>query len=337
MSFWYFLFLIGYPAAVFGFLYFANNKGWLSLNHGNLFKQKLFWLAIAVPFVTFISFGAWVWWGKCPVLSAHGFERFLIISKLPLLFLAASVPLTSIVNNIHRTIQTEKQIIEAENKSKLDSYYSHIKFYTDYFKSLPESTLSRVIEEKHNEKIIKISYPTGLYKNLYPSSNPNNGVEYTTNRNHTALILKSWIQINLHFNTLAKINKLADANQPIPVDEILQCWYDLEMELRKICSYFGIIFPTYKKSKYIKDTHTTLVTSFFDIKEMYEFAEALSNISVGIVDSIGDLTMTEEQVLSKSYELSSDSRDASSLDGIVTGTCRMFVIEYNPPIIQIKP
>jgi len=330
MNAWYCLFLIFYPTAVIGSIYYAKNRNWLILNHESLFKQNLFWLAIAVPFVTFISFGAWVWWGKTPILSAHGFERFLIISKLPLLFLAASVPLTSIVNNIHRTIQTEKQIIEAEKKNKLDSYYSHIKFYTDYFKSLPERKICKNIQGKEYEKTLKISYPTQLYKELYPKSNPNNGVEYTTNRAHTALILQLWGEINSHFKKLGEINNLTLTDQPIPFDEILSNWYALEGKLRKISYHLGILFPTYPLSFYIKHFSTVLVTSFKDIKEMYDFSEALNHISVGIVDSIGEYTMSEEKILSRTSELLSDSRDASYLDGLIQGVCDIKVIDYSP-------
>ena len=94
-----------------GLFYFY---GWFELNDNNLFKQPLFIASILLPFQYFILFGCWVWRDHSLQLTTDGFANFLNISKLPLLLLASSVPLASIVNNIHRTIQTASQIQSAK-------------------------------------------------------------------------------------------------------------------------------------------------------------------------------------------------------------------------------
>ncbi|EJH1681437.1 hypothetical protein NCT36_004343, partial [Escherichia coli] len=108
------------------------------LDHRSLFQQPLFWAAIGVPLFTSLYFGSFVWIDKIHSfsLTSHGYERFLDISKLPLLILASAVPLVSIVNNLHRTKQTEKQISEAERKNRVDLYYNHMKFHLDLYKKI---------------------------------------------------------------------------------------------------------------------------------------------------------------------------------------------------------
>lgn len=74
-------------------LYLTYKYKWYLLNEQNLIKQKLFWLSIGIPVLSFFYFGIFAWWGKVPVLSAHGYTRFYEISKFPLMLLASSVPL----------------------------------------------------------------------------------------------------------------------------------------------------------------------------------------------------------------------------------------------------
>ena len=129
-----------------------------------------------IPFIFIFYFGIFSWWGKSPVLSAHGYARFYEISKFPLLLLASSAPLGAIVNNIHRTIQTEKQIEEARRKSLSDSYYSHFKHVVDYFTSLPPKKINLDVtyHNKFNQEF-KISYPIHLYKFIYNNNSPDSG------------------------------------------------------------------------------------------------------------------------------------------------------------------
>lgn len=133
-----YLFII---AGIFGIArYFKTYK----IDAKPLTQQTLFWLAIVIPIVSFIYFGLFAWCGKTPVFSAHGFERFIKISTLPLGLLSLAIPFTAVINNIHRTVQTNEQIKQAESKNKSDFYFSHRKNTIDIFSSL--------IKEKINFK-----------------------------------------------------------------------------------------------------------------------------------------------------------------------------------------
>jgi len=332
MKLWHSLFLITYIISTGGFLYYTWKNDWWRLTYENLFKQKLFWLSIGIPFLTFIVFGSWVWIGKTPVLSAHGFERFLIISKLPLLFLAASVPLASIVNNIHRTKQTEKQITESEKKNKTDSYYAHAKFQTDYLKSLPETVLKAKIEDIEHSKTVKITYPLSLYQKLYPNSSPVYGVEYKANKNHTKLILKSWMRINSILTEFKKIdiavNNLEFNNTS---ESAMTLWHSAELEIIKLCNHIDIIYPAYQKSFAFQDSQSWLITSISSSNEIYSILEALEDICIGIVDATGHLTMAETHVFTKASRLFSGDKNASGVDIIMTQFCILHIVAPASP------
>lgn len=167
-------------------------KKWYILDKRNLFHQKLFWLSVGIPTISFIYFGAFAWWGKTPVLSAHGYARFYEISKFPLLLLASSVPLASIVNNIHRTIQTEAQIETSETKNAIDRHLAHEKNFIEKAKEILSYDIRSAVNHKGELKtiiftnedippddaatnllktsILKVTNPYFLYSKIYKES-----------------------------------------------------------------------------------------------------------------------------------------------------------------------
>ncbi|HGS6877374.1 TPA: hypothetical protein ACMEVV_004522 [Klebsiella quasipneumoniae subsp. quasipneumoniae] len=334
----YTTFLIAYFSIVTLFLVCTIKLKWWKLNHHNLFKQKLFWLSIGLPFITFIAFGLWVWWGKEPSLTSKGFERFLIISKLPLLFLAASVPLAAIVNNIHRTIQTEKQIFEAEQKNKVDNYYAHVKFYVDIFKSLPEKEIKTRIYEKEYIKNIKITHPLSLYKKIYPNSNTINGVEYTVDTKHIDELINIWEDTN---DILQKIIGTEIANSPevnAEVEIVMQWWYHAELDMIKICNLIGSTYPSYPS-----ETATTLFTYnnsgletlAFSIEEIFKMLDALVDICIAIIDSTGMSNKDNNEVFSQTKRLLTQRSAALGLDVFILRSCDNKIYNYNPPRLRI--
>lgn len=148
-----------YIIALSSFFFISLWKKWYILDKRNLFQQKLFWISIGLPFISFIYFGLFAWWGKTPVLSAHGYARFYEITKFPLLLLASSVPLASIVNNIHRTIQTEAQISSAETKNAIDRHLAHEKNFVEKAKEVLSYDIRSAINHKGEFK--KITF-TGI-------------------------------------------------------------------------------------------------------------------------------------------------------------------------------
>lgn len=314
------------------------------LNHKSLLEQPLFWASIALPLSISIFLGLFVWIDKIHSfeITSHGYYRFLEISKLPLLVLAASVPLASIVNNLHRTIQTEKQIMESERKNKTDTYYSHIKFQTDYFKSLPERVLTENIQNpstKENithSKTIKITYPLSLYQKLYPKSNPIYGVEYEVNREQTKKILQTWNNINKYLAEIEKNEMHINHARLNDIGLLLKLWYFVEKEIILLCNCLDITYPTYQKLFRFEHGDSWLITSIASFDEMYKILEALEDISIGIVDVTGQLTMVETQVFTKTSKLFSVGRIPAMLDAVLIGNRRSQPVEKTFPYLRLN-
>lgn len=128
-------------------------KKWYKLDHHPLNKQWLFWLAIGVPAA--ISLILMTVWFKYPFdPSPSGYTYFFENSKLPFGILAAGVAAAAFVASIHRSIQTAKQIEEAQVKNTADLYYAHLKFF---------------IEQLEGNRLVLT--PIQLHRRLYPKLN----------------------------------------------------------------------------------------------------------------------------------------------------------------------
>ncbi|EDW4513151.1 hypothetical protein YX86_002852, partial [Salmonella enterica subsp. enterica] len=126
-------------ALLFFFFYLAfeliyiSARNAFSMNSEPLTKQALFWSSIRIPFISFIYFGLFSWANYKFQFNQEGFNNFISISKLPLGLLSLCIPFVAIVNNIHRTIQTDEQIQQTKLKNRTDLFYSHQKNYIEYF------------------------------------------------------------------------------------------------------------------------------------------------------------------------------------------------------------
>ena len=185
-----------------------------NMNAEPLTHQPLFKAALIIPIVSFLLLGGIVWQGHSVQIDADGFNNFLTISKLPLAVLSLSIPFGVIVNNIHRTIQTDKQIKEAQKKNTMDGFYSHRKHTMEIIQNLE---LTHTYFLRNKEKLeFRNSY--SFYKVLYPFANEST-LNFTPS---VSFITKSealWIQMaNLikkpewtgvlhYYNHLAKIEE----------------------------------------------------------------------------------------------------------------------------------
>ncbi|WP_223172919.1 hypothetical protein [Klebsiella variicola] len=256
---------------------------WLKLNEKNLFVQPLFISSILVPLQMFVLYGLWAWSGHNIDFSSHGFNNFLDISKLPLFILASSVPLAAIINNIHRTIQTENQIEKAQSqldlateKNKLDSYYSHLKNYSDIFKTLPSFQLTRTpLDEKDSKRIeIYINHPYKLYKKIFPKSSLNYGYNSLPDQ------VQSEKYINLYHNLSRKINELS--NKKNAISEQMTTLKHIESSIILLCRELGISYHRESHLFLIEDplSKYEIKTSFSDEKEVKEMIRGLRNILI---------------------------------------------------------
>lgn len=183
-----------------------------------LTQQTLFWLAIVIPIVSFIYFGLFAWWGKTPVLSAHGFERFIKISTLPLGLLSLAIPFTAVINNIHRTVQTNEQINQTKKKNEFDLFYSHRKNFIECVQAREFSTFilimkNNIIDGKVKETVYNIktelvsSY--SLYKIVYQTGHSINGEIPNVSETFLKDVNYAWERINTSLTNLLNI-KISD-------------------------------------------------------------------------------------------------------------------------------
>ncbi|EQA1638129.1 hypothetical protein O1F62_RS20965 [Enterobacter hormaechei] len=148
---------------VFYLLYLYKIKAF-SMNAEPLTHQALFKAALVIPIVSFILLGGIAWSGHSLQLDGEGMNNFLNISKLPLAALSLSIPFGVIVNNIHRTIQTDKQIKEAESKNSMDRFYAHRKNTIEILQNTELTSIFVVNDE------VKLAFENSysIYKRFYP-------------------------------------------------------------------------------------------------------------------------------------------------------------------------
>lgn len=277
------LFICIHIICVIGFMIYCYKRGWLRLDHQNLFQQKLFWISIFIPLTSFLLYGVWSWQGHTPDLSASGFETFYNISKFPLLLLASSVPLASIVNNIHRTIQTEKQIKESEKKNLSDSYYTHFKNTLDLFKNIQSKELS--FGNEGEEFLLSINNPVRLYNNLYKNSSYDNGVNYKACEEFKKTIKDEWDNINLALGNLWPL-MVRNANnvQIRDLYKTLINLYRLESSFEKLCKILSLGSLTLEPRPIFRTSRGSYVGLFYSDKALSSGVKELDKICLKIFD-----------------------------------------------------
>lgn len=272
----------------------------------SLDKQYLFWLGIIVPIGIFFYLEYFVFLSNEISFNSTGFSTFFDESKLPLGVLALSPIFGVIVSNIHRTIQTEKQISVSEQKNISDSFYSHHKFIIDEFKA--------VIKKQSETKLeISILSPNTLYSEIYYKSNfilgSNNAVDYKfiskIKRNFFSLNfeLEKIIQ-QVHAGYISRdIDKIhiENINDKLTwkIKEIITLCY-LQNKDSQLEYYLGTVINLLKdkdKNKIeridpAEQKLMTLTVEYLDYKNIYIFMTAISNymaILTLVYDSVLDI------------------------------------------------
>ena len=182
--------LVVYTAILIFYIFFLYKKKAFHMNAEPLTHQHLFWAAIIIPLSLFIVFGVICWYEHSIRIDSTGFNNFLSISKLPLALLSLSLPFGVVVNNIHRTIQTDKQIKEAERKNKADSFYAHRKNTIEMFENLPFKSFS--ITDKDYKLCFENNYVT--YRYCYPFMSTYL-VTYDADSNFTDRVKNIWLSL----------------------------------------------------------------------------------------------------------------------------------------------
>lgn len=204
-------------------------RGQFRLTEKSLDKQKLFWIALIIPFFSFLYFGIPIWINYSIDISTNGYENFLKISILPLYILASAPVLAAFVANTHRTIQTAKQIIETEKKNKVDTVFSKFNFTCERLSKINlldgrkiasfDSIILLFFHFKDNELYIRKKIIYELLSNFHS-------------------IIKSKNEIEIEIDN---INNSCEENEiPILLDKIYKNINEIDNNYFYICMRLGI-------------------------------------------------------------------------------------------------
>lgn len=249
-----------------------------SMNSKPLTAQYLFKQAIRIPFLSALFFGFLSWMGHVPRFDSEGFNNFILISKLPIGLLSLTIPFVAVVNNMHRTIQTNTQIEEAQKKNTSDSYYSHFKYITDYFSNLPKRNLDlRVTYNNDINYEYCISYPVHLYKFLFSRNSPHAGI-FDTDKLYIQRSTDVMVDIAKECTSIITIEnkwkQQSDNGEEIDHDIVAtsqsQHLHSIETSLTKLHKMLCINSPKYNyhyRYQSLNEKHS-LITKFGSCKEL---------------------------------------------------------------------
>ncbi|MEH8989649.1 hypothetical protein RAF82_26455 [Klebsiella pneumoniae] len=247
-----------------------------------LTKQYLFKQSLRIPCLSSLYFGAFSWIGHSPQFNSDGFTNFIEISKLPIAILSLTIPFVVVVNNIHRTIQTDKQIEEAKRKNISDGYYSHFKHVVDYFTNLPSKALELDFPEiKKTKHEFKFNYPIHLYKFIYDENNPTHGV-LNTNRMYMKKLTDLLVNIVDHLENINPSKSSTDnslKNQALSLNEI-------EKNLTKLHKMMCIDIPRQDYHFYYRDPQNEFLirTNFSSAIELADRLEIIYQFVINVLE-----------------------------------------------------
>ncbi len=293
-----FLILLPLSLASMSFIFWRFN--WFKLNEKNLFIQPLFIASILLPLYYFLMFGLWVWKEHQIELSSNGFMNFLTISKLPLLILALSVPLASIINNIHRTIQTEKQISEAQLKNKFDISINHIKYYTELFKKIEskEITENYAIKDPNNQRHTTygvtfspiIHYPSNLYKKIFSSETFGLDGSIKQSERFLTKLSNDWKHLNQCFQKLHKFDSALMTQKNVVNFRAVKCkiYFEICIAYETLCRTLelGDYRPEVSFIMEDFDNNYQIWIPFYNFQTLYNSIKIVEKISLQIFDII---------------------------------------------------
>ncbi|WP_272520295.1 hypothetical protein [Providencia sp. PROV223] len=200
----------------------------------SLDKQYLFWLGIIVPIGIFFYLEYFVFLSNEINFDSGGFSVFFNESKLPLGVLALSPIFGVIVSNIHRTIQTEKQIQVTEIKNISDSFYSHKKYIIEEFNTI--KVAHEIIE---NDIIIEL--PNKLYKKLYHKSTVANGFNESIDQDYLQSLKNKLNELNNVIQSMATKTKENNYIGNSIINDFLKNKYiELESVVKEIARAVGL-------------------------------------------------------------------------------------------------
>lgn len=303
--------------AILGFC--SHKYGWFVLDDRQLFRQPLFILSIAYPVFLFLFFGAWAWQGHHVDLSSEGYLLFLNISKFPLIILAASVPLAAIVNNVHRTIQTEKQIDDTGLKNRNDIYYGHLKFILDQlekiegkdikytYKILDHNKINGETVDTNNNKAYKIESklsiqrPMDLYRKIFNEASATNNSSFNVSKSFLSKLKDEWQLINDLCRKIIK--KPEHINRPYEKyqEDLMRFYSDLNIAHDNLCNFLCLegFHTNYSFCMQDKAQKWHWTSTFGGGKHIYASLRSLEAVTILVLDKVRDTGVDEQFPSSK--------------------------------------
>ncbi|MEX9886308.1 hypothetical protein [Providencia rettgeri] len=177
-------------------------KRLVNLNEDNLAKQPIFWIGTILPLIV----SGWIEYHVIllnpDLLSFEKLDDFFKASSSAIYISALTPTLGILISNIHKSIQTEKQIEQSEIKGKIDSFNAHYKFITDRIIEIKERKLSHEenIEDYNLFFTLNLSV---VYRKAFPKSTLKNGY-------NGDLVSKKYIRnLKIKIENLAKIGVIS--------------------------------------------------------------------------------------------------------------------------------
>lgn len=207
------------------------------LNEDSLSRQPVFWMGTIIPVFIAAGFEYEILVQNNVVLTIGNIDEIFDHSKVPLYISAIAPTLGVFISNIHRTIQTKKQIETTERKNVADSYYAHHKHITDGFNNLALAEQANAKVKVLQENPFTILRPGSLYKKIFPLSNVRDGFSDEVSDAFINSVIKTIKQFNEKnerkeddfLNMLVK-REIKDIHKAIriynsSINDILDCLY----------------------------------------------------------------------------------------------------------------
>ncbi|WP_137513813.1 hypothetical protein, partial [Escherichia coli] len=263
-------------------LYLCVSKKGFNMDERPLTSQYLFKQSLRIPVFSAIYFGIFSWLGHSPQFDSEGFNNFIAISKLPIALLSLSIPFVAVVANIHRTVQTNRQIEETKQKNLSDSYYSHLKFVTDYFTNLPNKTIKRERHYGTKEISYKINYPIHLYRYIFINSSPEKGRPKNTDKEYIREVNNHWVDI------LKNLEKINSSNRGSQFDEVLirqmQSLHSIEKHLSELNRMLCLTPMELNEHATLYFDGYEMITNFMSSIELGDTIETYFKFTIDILD-----------------------------------------------------
>ncbi|MCL0002449.1 hypothetical protein MKT61_004755 [Providencia rettgeri] len=302
---------------------FSKVGALFSLNDSGLSKQPIFWIGVITPLILSSYMEYLILTVTDVPLTIQNVSCLFELSKVPLYITALTPTFGIFIANIHRSIQTKKQIDTsltqinisnnqyataldqfriAEKKNLSDGFYAHYKYISDELKNIVLREKKDSAYKSLSEKKIVVTRPHALYKRIFPNSNMKLGFNNTVSdvfiRNLTKRVKGAVDNLEIEDASLYII--YAEGGEA----EINARIQKLNVNIMNILEYLysdcmdnHYIQPSYKNVK----TDGKDVKQFSTINTLYEIGWGMRkayDFIVSILDIIG-ITLSNHNLLEK--------------------------------------